>query len=226
MQNVWLEPVIDAYRTYFGSKNAKIIVDVGTRDGDDAEYLRQKLKAKQVIAVDANPIAVQKTQESYPSFKVYETAVSDYVGETEFVQIVSENKDLAGCSSMNYSKIESEEIFRKSDHYVIKVPVTRLDKLLGGVELYKKNPIDVIKIDIEGYTYQALVGLGDIIWHTKVFHLETETQKLFEGHRNNLDVFSYMQSKGFVLVDVSYEWGFGIQDQVWINPLYIVSQLD
>ena len=83
---------------------------------------------------------------------------------------------------------------------------------------------DVIKIDIEGYTYQALVGLGDIIWHTKIFHLETETRNLFDGHKNNLDVASYMQSKGFVLVDVSYEWGFGIQDQVWINPLYIVEE--
>lgn len=223
MENVWLEPVVDAWRTYFGSKSASLVIDVGTRDGDDAEYLRQKLKAKRVIAIDANPIAVQKTHEAYPTFEVYETAVSDYVGETEFVQIVSDNKDLAGCSSMNHSKIDSEEIFRKSDHYIIKVPVARLDVLLGGVELYKNNPIDVIKIDIEGYTYQALVGLGDIIWHTKMFHLETETRELFEGHKNNLDVATYMQSKGFVLVDVSYEWGFGIQDQVWINPLYIVS---
>jgi FkbM family methyltransferase len=224
VENIWLEPVVDAWKTYFGSKSAKIVVDVGTRDGDDAEYLKQKMKAKRVIAVDANPIAVQKTKDAYPLFTVYETAVSDYVGETSFVQIVSDNKDLAGCSSMNYEKIESEEVFRSSDHHIIKVPVTRLDKLLGGVEQYKKNPIDVIKIDIEGYTYQALVGLGDIIWHTKIFHLETETQNLFSGHKNNLDVASYMQSKGFVLVNVSYEWGFGIQDQVWINPLYIVEE--
>lgn len=222
MENVWLEPVVGAWQTYFGPKGAKLVMDVGTRDGDDAEYLRQKLKAKRVIAIDANPIAVEKTRTAYPSFEVYEIAVSDFDGETEFVQIVSDNKDLAGCSSMNHSKIDSEEIFRKSDHHIIKVPVTRLDTLLGGVEPYKDNPIDVIKIDIEGYTYQALVGLGDIIWHTKMFHLETETRALFEEHKNNLDVASYMQSKGFVLVDVSYEWGFGIQDQVWINPLYIV----
>ena len=37
MENIWLEPVVDAWKTYFGSKSAKIVVDVGTRDGDDAE---------------------------------------------------------------------------------------------------------------------------------------------------------------------------------------------
>ena len=80
MENIWLEPVVENYKKYFGNKIAKLVIDVGTRDGDDAEFLREKLRAKRVIAIDANPIAVEKTRNAYPSFEVYETAISDFVG--------------------------------------------------------------------------------------------------------------------------------------------------
>lgn len=218
MQNIWLEPLVQAYKDYFGSAPVGLVVDVGTRDGDDAEYLRLALGAKSVIAIDANPIAVAKTRKAYPTFDVYETAISDFIGTTDFVQIVSDDKNLAGCSSMNYGKEDAEHVFQKSNHMKIEVPVMRLDTLLSG-----RDVIDVIKIDIEGYTYQALVGLGELILKTKILHLETETDALFSEHKNSVEVSEYMQSKGFVLVDVSYEWGFGIQDQVWINPLLTVD---
>lgn len=48
-----LEPVVTNYRKFFGER-APIVIDIGTRDGDDAYYLYKNLKSTTVIAVDAS----------------------------------------------------------------------------------------------------------------------------------------------------------------------------
>ena len=97
MENIWLQPAVETYKQYFGG-TAETIIDVGTRDGDDAEFLRQQLGGKYIYAIDANPIAVEATMDRYPEFEVFETAISNYNGTTSFVQIVSDRIDEAGSS--------------------------------------------------------------------------------------------------------------------------------
>ena len=220
MENIWLEPVVSSYREFFAGVDAQIVIDVGTRDGDDAEYLRENLGATRVIAIDANPIAVVETRRRYPSFEVYETAVSDYDGVTSFQQVISEDAGLAGCSSISAKKIRTEPVF-SGKYETIEVQVVKLETLLNSIGL-DRGPIDVVKIDVEGFTYETLVGMGRCIKNVKVLHLETETDATHPNHKNNLEVASLMQKSGFALVDVSYEWGFGIQDQVWVNKRLVI----
>lgn len=213
MENVWLEPVVEKYQKYFGD-TANIIIDVGTRDGDDAEFLRQRLNATEVYAIDANPIAVAEAKKKYPDFNVFETAISNYNGTTKFVQIVSDDKDHAGSSS-----IENYSFFKEAEYNTIEVPVTRMDRLLydNGI-----GPIiDIIKVDIEGYTHEFLEGLGEYISGVKLFHLETETFYRHHQHKTNNHIINFMINSGFLLCDVQYQWGEGIQDQIWINGAYV-----
>jgi len=215
MENIWLQPAVDTYKQYFGG-TAETIIDVGNRDGDDAEFFRQHLGGKHIYAIDANPIAVKETKEKYPKFKIFETAVSNYNGTTSFVQIVSDSKDEAGSSSMeNYSFFES------ATYNTIEVSVTRMDSFIKN--FVSQDVIDVVKVDIEGYTYEFLEGLGSYINSIKMLHLETETFERQEGHKNNNEVLNFMIDAGFLLAGVSYEWGPRIQDQLWINPNYILS---
>jgi FkbM family methyltransferase len=215
MKNVWLESVVETYKKYFGD-TANTIIDVGTRDGDDAEFLRERLSAKNIYAIDANPLAVADTKLKYPNFNIFETAVSNYDGTTKFVQIVSDDKDHAGSSS-----IENYSFFEEAQYNTIEVPVTRMDTLLDSLDI--EMPIDIIKVDIEGYTHEFLEGLGEYIKNVKLFHLETETFYRHFQHKTNNHIINFMINSGFLLCDVQYQWGEGIQDQTWINPNYIVS---
>jgi FkbM family methyltransferase len=215
MENVWMEPVVEKYKKYFGD-TANTIIDVGTRDGDDAEFLRERLSAENVYAIDANPLAVADAKAKYPNFNVLETAVSNYDGTTKFVQIVSDDKDHAGSSS-----IENYSFFKDAEYNTIEVPVTRMDTLLNSLDI--NMPIDIIKVDIEGYTHEFLEGLGEYIKNVKLFHLETETFYRHHQHKTNNHIINFMINSGFLLCDVQYQWGEGIQDQIWINPNYIVS---
>jgi FkbM family methyltransferase len=215
MENVWLEHVVEKYKKYFGD-TANTIIDVGTRDGDDAEFLRERFSAKNIYAIDANPLAVAEARSKYPNFNIFETAVSNYDGTTKFVQIVSDDKDHAGSSS-----IENYSFFEEAQYNTIEVPVTRMDTLLDSLDI--ELPIDIIKVDIEGYTHEFLEGLGEYIKDVKLFHLETETFYRHFQHKTNNHIINFMINNGFLLCDVQYQWGEGIQDQTWINPNYIIS---
>ncbi len=214
MENKWLEPAVEAYRKYFGD-NANIIIDIGTRDGDDAEYFREKLNGIKVYAFDANPLAVEETKKRYPTFKVIESAVGNFNGQTSFTQIVSKNIDEAGCSSM-----EVIHEFEDVDYTKILTPITRLDSFLAE-EGMTGEIIDVIKIDVEGFSWEVLMGMGDVMKNVRMMHVETETYNRHPGHRNNMDIFNYLSNNRFLCVDKSYEWGPLVEDQVWINQRFM-----
>jgi FkbM family methyltransferase len=203
-----LGEIVMAYRENFGDV-APVIYDAGTRDGDDASYLAKMLSADTVVCFDANPLAVNDTKNNYPEFMVIETALSDYDGEGVFTQIVSEREDYAGSSSLtNVREWPDAELNQ------IPVKVSRMDTLIESLEL----PIpDIIKVDLEGYSYEFLQGLGKYLHEVKVLHLETETFERHEGHKDNRAVAEFMEANGFRLVFLSYEWGPSIEDQTWVN---------
>ena len=209
----WLQPVVDRYKQYFGD-TANLIFDVGSRDGDDGQFLREQLNGETVYAIDANPRAIKTIKHRHKDFNVIYTAVSDYDGTTEFVQILSDDKDHAGSSS-----IKNFSFFEGATYRTLEVPVARMDTLLHEHGL-QDQILDVVKVDIEGYSYEFIVGLGDLIDNVKLFHLETEMFWRHDGHKDNNKVIDLMTSKGFLLCETIYQWE-GIQDQIWINSRFI-----
>ena len=212
-----LEPVVTNYRKFFGSK-APVILDVGTRDGDDAYYLYKELNGSKVVAIDANPVCVRITNQKYPWMTLFHCAVSEINGETTFNQVTSDNIEILGTSSV-FSKdtsINPPADFYKDKIKEITVPTMRMDALLEKAKI--EGTIDVVKVDTEGYSWQVLQSFGERLKDVKVFHLETERTQSNPEHRLTEDITAFMSAQGFVLVDVSHEWGWNVVDQVWVNP--------
>ena len=211
LSSCWLEPLVSYYKIYFGD-TAENIFDIGTRDGDDANFLKQALNTTNVYAIEARPEAAKLTKEKYPDFTVFETAVSDFSGETEFYEIVSEDADYVGSSSIYNNKFERPEY----PHKIIRLPVITMNKLIEKNNL--SNVIfDIVKVDIEGFTFQLLCGMHNYIKNVKMFHLETERWSTHTTHRNSVEVANVMKSHGFILVAKQYQWGEDIEDQIWVN---------
>ena len=211
MSSYWLEPLVSYYKIYFGD-TAENIFDIGTRDGDDANFLKQELNTTNVYAIEARPQAAKLTKEKYPDFMVFETAVSDFSGETEFYEIVSEDADYVGSSSIYNNKFERPEY----PYNVIKLPVITMNKLIEKNNL-SDVIFDIVKVDIEGFTFQLLCGMHNYIKNVKMFHLETEKWPTHTTHRNSTEVANVMKSHGFILVAKQYQWGEDIEDQIWVN---------
>jgi FkbM family methyltransferase len=205
-----LGSIVTAYRARFG-EIAQVIFDCGTRDGDDASYLKRELKAKRVFAIDALPSACEQAEKNHPDLLVINTALSNYVGTATFTEIVSERKDHAGSSSLVLAPGWDD-----ADTRTVSVQVTTMATLIESLGL-QDTMLDVVKVDLEGFTYEFLEGMGDYIDNAKVMHLETETFQRHEGHHNSQEVYNYMTAKGFSLYERSYEWGPSIEDQLWVN---------
>lgn len=220
-----LEPVVTNYRKFFGD-SARIIIDVGTRDGHDLAYISNKLAKESVrlIAIDANMDACLKTEKNYGFMEIYCVAVSDFNGTDTFMKVTHEREDYQGCSTLYSSRIANQSDLKG---FIEEVPVfvVTMDYLFSQLGL-TDGIIDVIKVDTEGYTWQFLQGFKDNLKNVKLLHLETEKNPTHNNHRNNLDIQRFMEDNGFYLADLSYEWGWDIEDQIWVNKELAINNTE
>jgi len=206
---IWLQPIIDGYQKHFSGPISKIM-DVGSRDGDDAQWLLLQLgneDACEVICIEARENAALEIKNKYPNFTVFQTAVSNFIGEAKFVQM--NNPEFFGSSSLELTRANAYQ----TESTIIDVPVTRLDAII------EPGIIDVLKIDVEGHSVPTIEGMGSLMKDVLIAHIETETPEraAWGEPSNNLKVIEIMQDLGFCLANVSYQWGWSLQDQVWIN---------
>jgi FkbM family methyltransferase len=212
-ENDWLQVIVDTYQKYFDGKVTRI-VDAGSRDGDSTQWLIDKFDMEdsfEAICIDARKEAAELIKEKYPNFIVFHTAISDFVGEADFVNF--KNKEFLGSSSLVLERAKAYA----AESFVIKVPVTRLDMIL------EPGDIDILKIDVEGHSVPVILGMGNRMSDVLVAHIETETpeRSAWGEKANNLEVMIIMQDLGFSLINISYQWGLSIQDQIWINTKHV-----
>lgn len=206
--NKHLTPLIDTYVKYFGKTRNAVVWDVGSRDGDDGIDIFSRISEPhttgRIYAVEPNPEQAQLIRKNYPKINVIECAVSDVNGEADFM-VYHGDIGAVGSSSLNLD-------WKKDDlkGKVIRVRVSRLEELVKNDEF-----IDVMKIDVEGRSLEALIGLGDKIGQVRVFHIETET---WTG--SDLAVKELMAARGFELVAETEEWS-GMPDLVFINKAMV-----
>lgn len=218
MSTNWIQPAIDYYKIFFGD-TADIVIDIGTRDGDDAFAIMTQLNSKDVYAVDARAEAANIAKMKYPNFNVFHTAISDFIGTTDFCAIDSDDEDYVGSSAISSYKFVRKEY----QHNIIQVPVTTMDDFVEENNLAFKY-LDFVKVDIEGYSWQFLQGFEKHINNVKFFHIETERQPTHENHRNSNIIKTFMYDKNFILVGTQYEWDKTIEDQIWVNKFLINNE--
>ena len=219
--NKYLDSTINAYMKYFYDEDNKsnlVVYDVGSRDGRDGMELTNRIVPnidyQDIVLIEPNPIQAEYIRKTYPDATVLELAASNVNGTHEYVQIISDNIDVIGTSSLDIHHLDTKQ----GEKNIIKVETRRLDDI---IEDLGHEYIDIMKIDTEGYSYQVLDGLGEAIHKVKVFHIETETKLIEdivpEGHKDNLEIFEFMRDKGFLCYALESEWGDWNQDQVWVN---------
>lgn len=213
--NVWLDNVVNCYNLHFaGTSLDPVVYDVGSRDGDDGAELARRINVQHsdnVVLIEANPLQQKVISERHGNsgFTLISCAVLDKEGEHEFVQVVSEDADEVGTSSLDKNKPDKD--FKSFN--LIQVETRRLDSILSSLG---HNSVDIMKIDIEGFTWEALKSLGMFLGIVKVFHLETEVEGTARKQTNR-DIENFMRASGFELFAKEYPWGGGIEDQIWYN---------
>ena len=217
--NKWLDSTVKTYTDNFGLSNQPVIYEVGSRDGKDGFELSERIHDKEflwhdaiVVLFECNPPQQAVIEENYPKATLIPYAISDKSGQTvEFLQMHGD-QNIVGSSSMDLNR--KNESWLK-DSTVINVETRRLDEIIEELG-HQKTDIDIMKIDIEHYTWEALESLGKYLRNVKVFHLETEIEGVARN-KTNLDIALFMQERGYICTALEHEWGEQIQDQVWLR---------
>lgn len=216
--NQWLNSVVKTYVDQWGESDHPVVYEVGSRDGKDGEEMAKRIysgvnlwRDATVVLCECNPPQIEAIQRDYPRAILIQEAISNKKGKTSFIQLHGDH-NVVGSSSMDLNR--SRQPWAKKNT-VIEVPTRRLDDVI--LELgHEKKQIDIMKIDIEGYTFEALESLGKYLRNVRVFHLEAEIEGVARAE-TNLDIFKYMEDHGYRCTALENEWGVNIQDQVWIR---------
>lgn len=206
--NTWLNPVIQNYENYFGKTKNPVVWEIGSRDGKDGVELAKRIydgnpdwfwTHASVVAFEPNPMQADIIKAEYPEIEVHQIAASDSKGSAPFI-VYEGDEGAVGCSSLNLRWKEDD-----LPGYQIVVETDRLDNLVGDQQ------IDIMKIDVEGHSYEVLQGLGDKLKNVRVYHVETE-----KWTDSNIRIKAFMMGHGFTLVDETEQYG-GMPDQVWVR---------
>lgn len=167
-----------------------IVVDCGAKIGEFS------LIASQKIGLDGRIFAIEPFNETSLLLKdnielneitnceVLEYALSDHEGKTYFYENSFSGE---GCLDENLLR----KCTRKTE-----VLVTTLDKI---VESYNLEKINMLKMDIEGFEYEALLGCKKLFESKKIKKIICEVHHKFLKKRgiNHEDVLKMLKNNGF-----------------------------
>lgn len=204
-----LSYLVSIYKEYLGDR-AETILDIGSRDGDDAYYLATSLNSKNIYTFEPNSKCHLLIKNRYPQFNNIYCAVSDYKGFSIFNRVESNDWDAVGTSSLR----NRTDSWYDGKIEKVEVPVNRMDNLIKKYSIV--IPMDLVKIDTEGCSYEVLFGFGENINDVKMFHIENETYQYWENQKLASDVADLLTSKNFKKIH-SHKFGVNSVDEVWIN---------
>lgn len=170
------------------------IMEVGSRDGRDAAFLSEywNIPHKQCIVIDANPVACERITADYPDMMVYNCGLGAVSQILPFNEITADNTGESSFLDRGWSVPVTSS--------VISVNCYTYSDFIRDIGLCGK-PVDLIKVDVEGYGYEFASGISDSdAKNIKFIQMELEHIPYWKNQRLINDVIALMKSKGFALI--------------------------
>jgi len=181
------------HRRWFDGAGIRTVLDVGSYTGGFAFAMRQMLPEAQIYSFEPLPENYQKlvcNLERFGKFRAFHTALGNQRGELTFWR----NDFAASSSALAMSDLHKQS-FPETGHAVaIRVPVTRLDDLLGQVELKGKT---LLKLDVQGYELEVLRGGPEMLKRVDYIFSEVSFRPLYEGQPLFDDVYDFLKPLDF-----------------------------
>jgi FkbM family methyltransferase len=202
-----MKEYVSIVREYFKDEDINMIVEVGSLNAQDALFFKDSFLHAHVVAIEGLKENYDKYMKDLQTIECVNGVATDYNGTTTF-----HVKTVNGIHS----------IFDRGAAYgteTREVDCFRLDSMFLA-------PIDMMKIDVEGATYEVLEGMGDLLGQTKIMHIETESIQFFKGQKLHGAVAELLTNAGFSMVrqsQVRISGGYQY-DSVWVNNEYMDSE--
>ncbi len=191
------------YRVFAGSEHHYVlnlkfttIVDIGANRGQFALAARQYCPDAIVIAFEPliEPAAVfNKLFSGDQAVRLHNVAISEEEGQLEMH--VSKKDD--SSSLLPISQAQGDLYPGTEEISTLNVNVGPLRKYIATPEVKGKA---LLKIDVQGYEYQVLIGCQDLINKFSYVYCEASFVELYSNQKLAKDVIKWMEISGFSLV--------------------------
>ena len=173
----------------------EVILDLGSYNAlQSIEFCTLYPKAK-IFAFECNPSAIKLCKENILNLKNIEIIPKAVFNENKLIKFYHVERQ-KGVSSIY--KVSSEySSIGKFIQEEIEVEATRIDTWAKETKIDK---IDLCWSDLQGAEYEALEGMGELIYTIQALYLEVEEQKLYNGQKLFDDVVKFLDSKGFTMI--------------------------
>jgi len=211
-----MEKFIEIVSANYHSEKIKTILELGSRDGEDAIKLAKFFTNAKVITFECNPetysIVVNNTQQ-YKNIIPYNLAVSDIDGEIDFYQSIHGNP---GSSSI----FEKTGKYDHIENYIqnkIRVKSTRIETILKTINV---EQVDLVWADLQGAELKAFKGMGEYIKDVKCLLTEVEYQEMYKGQPLYEDIKLFLEKESFIEVYKTSFYGNFWGDAIFIKNKY------
>jgi FkbM family methyltransferase len=172
MKNIPIEYFVEYLSKRLDPTDELTILEVGSKDAKDSLKLKAQFPNARVIAFEAHTEEWRKVNPE--GIQWVNLAIYNKNGTIPFY-----------CKDLGSGIHSIRDRGRQYGNLVFEVLCCRLDDWCDDHGI--KN-IDIIKIDVEGCTYEVLEGMGDLLKTVKYMHIETEDYQFFASQKLDNEV--------------------------------------
>jgi FkbM family methyltransferase len=182
----------------FASLGIDVVVDVGANAGQYGELLRELGFRGRLVSLEPEPgayAALERAAAADGRWRALRVAAADVDGEIEL---------RVTADSRSSSVLARNERFADQPGWapreVVRVPARRLATL--APELLEAGERAHLKLDVQGYENQVLVGAAEALARFESLELELNVAPLYEGQAQLADMVTLLAERGFEMVSL------------------------
>lgn len=180
---------------YLTPTNSPVIIDGGAHNGESIEKFIDIFDEPTVHAVEANPKKASMLRCKYspnPNIHIYNVAL----GPNEDTKVINISKDDISSSLLSPTTENvytfGENVDTHSRKNIKQIP---LDSLINP-------PVDIIKLDLQGYELPALHGADRHLDNCSLVLSETAFRQMYHGQELFCELSQYVGNKGFEIFNL------------------------
>lgn len=182
---------------FLSSRQPVALVDVGASSGSFTATVQDYCGVRRAMLVEPQPLRCRELETRFGGlgYGIHACALSDQEGTADMdilafdysSSLLTVKPEVAGMGNLIDVRVRER----------IKVPVRTLDGLLGQEGWHE--PIDLLKIDVQGAELKVLQGGRDALRRTRLIWTEVSFRQCYEGSAVFQEVHDYLVSQGFGL---------------------------
>jgi FkbM family methyltransferase len=203
-------------------KEVKIIYDIGCHDCSYVKIFCNIFNDIKIYAFEANPDLITKAKKNIKDFNNVKL-IQMGVGNSNKYENFNINSNNLTSTFQNHNKesiiYKIKNIIGQNINYKKKIKVITLQRFIS------KNKLpDFIKIDVEGYEYNVLLGLKKNLKNIKILMIEYRHDSLYLNYNNQL-IDKLLKKNKFQLVKKIKFPFLPFEDRFYIND-NLLKKLD